>query len=72
MARGRRLENWDHTAHLLAKIHNVNCTKSHQLRDPLFFHLLRRKKGGPGAVQATADFHRSMCAALTAAEARES
>jgi len=65
MAYGRRRENWDATAHLLAKIHNVNCTRGCDVMAPADFHPIRRGRlGGHGAVQTSGEFHRAMADAL--------
>jgi hypothetical protein len=38
MARGRRKDAWNHTAHLLAKIHNVNQIDEDNLLRPIDLH----------------------------------
>jgi hypothetical protein len=38
MARGRQQDAWNHTANLLAKIHNVNQIDEDGLLQPLDFH----------------------------------
>jgi hypothetical protein len=38
MARGRRVEQWNHTSQLLAMLHNVNCTRRTDLAEPWQFH----------------------------------
>jgi hypothetical protein len=38
MARGRQTDDWDHTARLLAKIHNVNQVSEESLLRPIDFH----------------------------------
>jgi hypothetical protein len=38
MARGRKKDAWNHTAFLLAKIHNVNQIEESALLRPIDFH----------------------------------
>lgn len=38
MADGKRREQWGHTSHVLAKLHNVNCTKREDLKEPWEFN----------------------------------
>lgn len=38
MVEGRRRDAWNHTANLLAKIHNVNCVDEDSLTLPIDFH----------------------------------
>lgn len=35
---------WNHTAHLLCKLHNVNCARSSQMREPGDFNPYKAKK----------------------------
>lgn len=44
MADGRRAQQWVHTAELLCKIHNVNCSKDKDLKSPDFFNLHEKAK----------------------------
>lgn len=45
MAEARLQSEWDRTASLLAKIHNVNCSKtSDMIRDPAALNPLRAPK----------------------------
>lgn len=41
---GRRAQQWVHTAQLLSKIHNVNCTKENQMKPADFFNLHEKAK----------------------------
>jgi hypothetical protein len=49
MAEGKMTSAWDHTAAILAKLHNVNCTKPNQMiKNPTTLNPMRvkQKKGG--------------------------
>jgi len=44
MALGRRRDAWDHTAKIVAKVHNVNCTKKSDQVDPAELNPYRNTK----------------------------
>lgn len=43
MLHGQRKESWDHTANVLAMLHNVNCMDASSRITPLDAHPYRRK-----------------------------
>jgi len=55
MAEGRRREAWDHTAHLLAMIRNVNRGPSTPAAKPDDFHPLRQRQAAVKPVAKTND-----------------
>lgn len=44
MADARRDEQWDHTSFLIAKLHNVNCAKRSDQKEPDHFHPFRQEE----------------------------
>jgi len=44
MVTARRMARWDEVSALIAKIHNVNCTKESQTITPDQVHPLRRSR----------------------------
>ena len=67
MADGRRRDAWDRTSWLLAKIHNVNCSRACDRIEPADCNPMRV---GParGSQQTSAEFHAAMHDALAAGE----
>lgn len=49
MADGARLEAWDHTAAIRAEIHNSQCAKRSDRREPRHFHPLRKNEREPAS-----------------------
>lgn len=43
MAEGKRVEEWDHTAEIMALLYNVNCEKT---RSPIDFHPFKEYENG--------------------------
>jgi hypothetical protein len=46
-AEGRQKAAWERTSHLLALLHNVNCTKDENLRTPADFNPFRAEEPAP-------------------------
>ena len=44
MADGKRKDAWYHTAAIIAKVHNVNCSKKSELKKPTAFHPYMQQK----------------------------
>jgi hypothetical protein len=66
MAAGRRRDAWEHTSRLLAKLHNVHCTRAADLLTPADFDVTLGRRGRrPGAVQTNGAYHRAMYEALS-------
>lgn len=42
---------WNHTASVIAKVHNLNCTKTSQLKTPMDFHPYAKAKQPPDLSQ---------------------
>jgi hypothetical protein len=44
MTEGKQRADWNHTAAVLAKLHNVNCAKKSDLKTPADFHPFEKAK----------------------------
>ena len=63
MYQAQQLETWDHTAVIVAKIHNANCTKKSQLVKPATEHPYRRHGNG-GSIRVGGTKHVKLLAAV--------
>ncbi|MEL6898928.1 MAG: hypothetical protein AAFP90_22740 [Planctomycetota bacterium] len=52
MAHARQVESWDHTATIVATLHNLNRGKSQRARRVTEFHPLRKHERPPGMTPA--------------------
>jgi len=55
MAEGRRLDAWDHTAHLLAMLYNAFRGHRQRALEPADFHPLRKKPAPTVTLKQLAD-----------------
>jgi len=53
MAEARGRLEWNQTSAIVAMIHNVNCTKSHQMKNPDYFNPMATP--APKVVEKTND-----------------
>jgi hypothetical protein len=65
MGRAKQKDEWERTSWLLAKIHNVNCTRSSDTVEPSEVNPMRpRRRRGKG-IQVDGSFNRAMHEALS-------
>jgi len=66
MADGRRREAWNRTAHVLAMIHNVHCTKAESMKEPIDLNPLESRQRAVPVQMATPEQFRAFARAVGA------